>query len=144
MQTILVLSGSHLKLSDTINSQDQLATIHKHLEISANNSGVSVVCKQLNHEDDFISTMQDASVKYAGIIINADSLGDYTDALGRAITGSGLPCIEVCMSNNHASSAPQSESTIAKACWGVIGGLGDQSYLLALDALIHWLKQKHS
>ncbi|MFN2543910.1 MAG: type II 3-dehydroquinate dehydratase [Actinomycetota bacterium] len=72
---------------------------------------------------------------FEALVINPGALAHYSYALRDAIEASGLPAIEVHMSNIHAREEFRRRSVISPVCRAVISGLGAGSYHLALEAL---------
>ena len=68
-------------------------------------------------------------------MINPGALSHYSYALRDAIEASGLPAVEVHMSNIHAREEFRRHSVVSPACRAVITGLGAGGYHLALEAL---------
>jgi 3-dehydroquinate dehydratase-2 len=140
-KTFLVISGPNLNLLGTrkisIYGEGSLEDIHRGLRARAEELGVEVDCRQSNSEGAIIDSLQEATGKYDGVIINAGALAHYSYALRSAIGAMLLPCVEVFISNVHAREEFRHRSVIAPVCVGVIGGFGKKSYLLALDALAH-------
>ena len=68
------------------------------------------------------------------IVINAAAYTHTSCALRDAISATGVPTIEVHLTNVHAREDFRKTSVIAPVCRGVISGFGVQSYLLALEA----------
>jgi 3-dehydroquinate dehydratase-2 len=140
-KTFLVISGPNLNLLGTrkisIYGEGSLDDIHKGLRARAEELGVEVDGRQSNSEGAIIDSLQEATEKYDGVIINAGALAHYSYALRSAIGAMLLPCVEVFISNVHAREEFRHRSVIAPVCVGVIGGFGKKSYLLALDALAH-------
>ncbi|MDP6164501.1 MAG: type II 3-dehydroquinate dehydratase [Gammaproteobacteria bacterium] len=141
-QHFLSLSGPNLNLLGerpiSIYQHGSLDDIHLSLHDCAQELGVDVSCQQFNHEGQLIDAIQEATKNYQGIIINAGALAHYSYALRSAIGSCMLPCVEVFISNVHGREEFRHNSVIASVCLGVIGGLGKNSYLLALDALNHF------
>lgn len=140
MKKIMVISGPNLNLLGTrkvsIYGEGSLEDIHEGLRKRAAELGVEVDCFQFNSEGAIIDKLQEATGKYAGVIINAGALAHYSYALRSAIGSMLVPCVEVFISNVHAREEFRHKSVIAPVCVGVIGGFGKKSYILALEALV--------
>ena len=71
-------------------------------------------------------------------MINPGALAHYSYALRDAVEASGLPVVEVHMSNIYGREEFRRHSVIAPACRAVISGAGAGGYHLALEAL-RWI-----
>ena len=91
---------------------------------------------QSNCEGDICSRLHAAAGKYDGVIINAGAYTHYSYAIRDAISASGIPAIEVHLSNIHAREEFRHRSVLAAVCRGQICGLGKYSYLLAAEAFV--------
>lgn len=97
---------------------------------------------QSNVEGFMIDKIHEIGFDYDGIILNAGAYTHTSIALQDAIRAISAPVIEVHISNVHTREEFRHKSMISCACMGVICGFGLDSYRLALEALIHTIKQK--
>lgn len=136
---ILVLHGPNLNLLGSrepeIYGRDTLADIDARLEALAKDLGVAVEARQSNHEGELVTWIQQAGAEgFRAVIINAGAYTHTSVALRDALTASGLPAIEVHLSNIHKREEFRRTSLISEVVVGQIAGFGPQSYLLALRA----------
>jgi 3-dehydroquinate dehydratase-2 len=137
---ILVVHGPNLNLlgerEPHIYGSLTLDQINKRLEDFGGQHGVSLRCFQSNHEGALIDALHQARGWAQGIIINPGGYTHTSVALRDAISGVGLPVIEVHLSNTAAREAFRHTSLITPVCLGHITGLGWIGYRLAMEALI--------
>lgn len=140
MKTIAIVNGPNLDRlglrEPAVYGRGCLADLEKQLQAEAQRLGVQVSFFQSNHEGALI----DALARYAdsgaaGLVINPGGLTHTSVALRDAIAGSGLPAVEVHISNVHAREEFRHRSLTAGVCVGVIAGLGFAGYALALEFL---------
>ncbi len=137
---ILVINGPNLNLlgtrePDVYGRQDYAALINK-LDGFAKEKGVVIDAFQSNGEGAIIDRIHAAAGEYDGIVINPGAYTHYSIAIHDALKAVNVPAIEVHISNIAAREDFRHASVTAAACAGQISGLGFNSYLLAVQALI--------
>jgi len=140
MQKILVINGPNLNLLGTrepeIYGRQTLAEIMQALTAEAQAMGLQVESCQSNHEGELVDRVHRAAQEgVSGIIINPGGYTHTSVALRDAISGVGLPTIEIHLSNIHAREAFRQHSYIAPVAIGQICGFGAAGYSLALKAM---------
>lgn len=138
---LLVLHGPNLNLLGTREPKHYgsttLAEINLALAKRAESAGVDLESFQSNHEGALIERVHAAGqqgVSY--MIVNPAAYTHTSVALRDAIAGTGIPFIEVHLSNVHAREAFRHHSYFSDLAIGVITGLGSEGYLLALEYLL--------
>jgi 3-dehydroquinate dehydratase-2 len=142
MVNILVIHGPNLNLLGTrqpqVYGRHTLADINQHLITLAEQEGVALRPMQSNHEGALIDAIHQAREWAQGILINPGAYTHTSIALRDAVSGVGLPTVEVHLSNIHAREAFRHQSLIAPVCVGQIAGFGWRSYLLGLRAMLDY------
>lgn len=142
----LVVNGPNLnmlgKREPEIYGVETLNDIIKKTENEAKSLGVEVDFFQSNHEGEIIDKIQSAIVKYDSIIINPAAFTHYSIAVRDAVKSTGIPTIEIHISNIHLREEFRSKSVISPVCIGQISGFGSDSYILGLHAAILTCKKE--
>jgi 3-dehydroquinate dehydratase-2 len=112
-----------------------LADIEAMCAARARELGVKIDFRQDNREGILVDWLQEAGDKAAGIVLNAGAYTHTSIAIHDAIRGTGLPVIEVHLSNIFARESFRHHSFVSPVAKGMICGLGPQGYVLALEAL---------
>lgn len=140
MGKILVLNGPNLNLLGTrepeIYGSLTLEDINERLRRRAEAAGLDVECLQSNHEGVLVDAIQAAQGTMDYIILNAAAFTHYSIAIRDAIAAIDVPVIEVHLSNIHRREEFRHKSVIAPVVLGQIAGLGAESYMAALEAII--------
>lgn len=146
MLHILVLHGPNLNLlgtrEPTVYGAATLAEINDMLMGLGKELGVSVEARQSNIEGELVTWIQQAPSQFQGLVFNPAAYTHTSIALRDAITGVGLPMVEVHLSNIHRREGFRRRSYLASVSLGQISGFGPQSYSLGLRALVHALQDK--
>jgi len=101
----------------------------------AESLGVAVETFQSNFEGVFLDHLADLSGRVDGIVINAAAWTHTSVALRDALLASGLPFVEVHMSNVSAREEFRKHSYLSDVAAGVVYGFGVHSYLLGLRGI---------
>lgn len=143
MSRILVLHGPNLNLLGTrepeIYGSTTLDDINEMIAERAAEAGIETAFYQSNHEGDLVDAIQQANHKFDFIIFNAAAFTHYSIAIRDAIAAIDVPVIEVHISNIHQREEFRHTSVLASVAMGQICGLGVESYLAALEAIIYKL-----
>ena len=135
--TILVINGPNLnnlgKRDASLYGTKTLADIQKDIEAKASELGVGTKFFQSNHEGSIVDFIQESSSGAKGVIINAGALTQVGYSILDALLDSGLPFIEVHLSNIHAREKFRQESVFAGQAIGQMAGFGPSGYIYALD-----------
>jgi 3-dehydroquinate dehydratase-2 len=141
MHKILVIHGPNLnKLGQrdpVLYGTETLDELDERLIGLAVELGVSLETFQSNHEGKLIDIIQ--TTKADAIVMNPGALSHYSYALRDAVSDFAGPVVEVHLSNIHAREPFRQQSVTAGAAIGQISGLGFDSYLLGLRAVVNLL-----
>jgi len=116
-----------------------LGEINTALSTRAKELGAEVSFFQSNSEGEIVSSIQDSMSEFDGIVINPGAYTHTSVAIRDAILSSGLPVVEVHISNIYKREDFRQKSFISGVALGVISGFGVNSYMLGLSGLIDHL-----
>jgi 3-dehydroquinate dehydratase-2 len=137
---VLVVQGPNLNLLGTREPEVYGATtldeIHAELAAAAKPWGAELEFFQSNHEGALIDRIHEALSWADGIVINPGGLTHTSVSLRDALVATGLPVIEIHLSNVFAREEFRHRSLVSPIAVGVISGLGPIGYRLALEALL--------
>lgn len=138
MPRVLVLNGPNLQRLGTrepdvygVVSLDQVADAL----IATAPEDVAVEVRQADDESTLIGWLHEAADTASPVILNPAAFSHYSYALHdavRIVTGSGLPVVEVHVTNPAAREAFRHESVVSSVATGVIAGFGADGYAMAL------------
>ncbi len=143
---VLILNGPNLNLLGTrepeIYGRLTLPALEEACRAKGQALGMTVECRQSNHEGELVTWIQEARDVQDGLVINAGAYTHTSVALLDALRAADLPVIEVHLSNIFQREAFRHHSYISEAANGVICGLGKIGYFLALQALAEILESE--
>ncbi len=137
---ILVIHGPNLNLLGTrepeVYGKLTLAQIDREIAATAKALQVEVECRQSHDEGKILEWIHAASGVFAALVINPAAFTHTSVAIRDAIAATGIPTVEVHLSNIHARESFRQNSFIAPVAAGQISGFGQESYLLGLRAAV--------
>lgn len=144
VRSVLVLNGPNLNLLGTrepaVYGRATLADVEKMCRLEAARYGLDVEARQSNHEGELVDWLQEAGSAFAGgrllgVVLNAGAFTHTSVALRDAISGTGVPTVEVHVSNVHAREGFRHHSYLSAVAAGVVIGFGIDGYALAIAGL---------
>lgn len=117
-----------------------LADIEKLVQKTADYSNYSIQHYQSNHEGQLIDYLQQHAKEAAGIIINPGALTHYSFALYDALLDTGLPIVEVHLSDIKQREPWRAVSVTSAAAIKVISGKKEEGYREALIFLVEYIE----
>lgn len=137
---VLYLNGPNLNLLGTrepgVYGRLTLAEIEAQVRQRATTLGVDIDFRQTNSEAQLVDWIQSARGVWDVIVLNAAAYTHTSIAIRDAISATGIPTIEIHLSNIHAREEFRHHSMIASVCKGQIAGFGAGSYVLGLEAAV--------
>lgn len=141
---VLVINGPNLALlgkrEPDIYGTKTLDEIVVLIKDRAKELGVEVEHFQSNDEGAIVTCIGGVDGVYDGIIINPAAYTHTSVAIGDALKAVDAPCVEVHLSNIQGREDFRKNSMTASACIGQVAGFGPESYIMALDGLVGYLR----
>lgn len=141
MSRILVLNGPNLGRLGTrepdVYGALSLTDLSQQLSVEFPTAQIDV--RQTDSEPELMSWLFEAVDTHTPVVLNPAAFTHYSYALRDAaaqVTKSGVPLIEVHISNPHAREEFRHTSVISSIATGVIAGFGFDSYRLAVAQLL--------
>lgn len=142
---ILVVHGPNLNLlgerEPEVYGSMTLDDLNREILLYAYSKHVDVLFFQSNHEGEIIDYLHEKRHTARGLVINPGALTHYSIALRDAISAINIPAVEVHLSDIQKREAFRKKSVIKAVCADQIGGLGKDSYLRGLDAVLAAIKK---
>ena len=147
MKTVYVLNGPNLNLLGTrepaVYGTATLADVQLLCQQACARHGLALAFHQSNHEGVLVDWIHEAGRLHAqgelaGLIFNAAAYTHTSVALLDAVKGTGVPLVELHISNVHAREAFRHHSYLSAAARAVMCGFGVAGYTLAIDAVAQW------
>ena len=144
MKNILIIHGPNLQLLGTreihVYGKITIDEINTALHNEAKKLNTNLKIVQSNFEGEIVSVIGNASTEnISGILINPAAYTHTSVAILDAIKASGVPTVEVHLSNIYAREEFRHTSITAGAVIGQVCGFGINSYLLGLRGLAEYI-----
>ena len=140
---ILLLNGPNLNLLGSREPEIYgMATLQDHIDVAtqaAVASGFTLDAFQSNSASELVNKIHEASSKYSAIIINPGAFTHYAWSISDALNAFDGPVVEVHISNPQSRESWRHTSVVAPVAIGTIAGFGQQSYVLGVQAIAHYL-----
>lgn len=137
---ILVINGPNLNMLGIREPEIYGGETYKDLcnliENYARKKGIEVEIFQSNHEGVLVDKIQDAYLKFQGIVINPAAYTHTSVALLDALKSVGIPTVEVHISDVSKREDFRQISYVRNYCIDTVFGLGFKGYLKAIDILL--------
>ena len=146
MKSLLILHGPNLNLlgirEPEIYGPLTLDDINKNLLTYGQKNGLNIRINQSNREGELVDILQDAMGWADGVVFNPGAYTHTSIALRDAISAIMIPVVEVHLSNVFTREEFRQKSLLAAVCLGKITGFGWYSYILGINALVNFLREK--
>jgi len=134
-----VLHGVNLdqlgRRDPAVYGNENLAQLEGRVKGFATELGLEVTFWQTNHEGEYCESLHRAAERADGLILNPGAWTHYSYAIRDALEVSGLPAIEVHISDVDSRDDWRRKSVIRDLCAGRVQGKGVDGYREALELL---------
>ena len=142
---LLLINGPNLNLvgrrEPSIYGSQTLEDIQKELLALARELDVKLEFFQSNSEGEMIDCIHKSVGSIDGILINAGAYTHTSIALRDALLGVAVPYVEVHLSNIYSREEFRHKSFLSDKALGLVCGFGTNSYQLALQGIVSYLKR---
>jgi 3-dehydroquinate dehydratase II len=112
-----------------------LDRLERRIENYAREIGLQALCFQTNHEGEYVEEIHKASDYADGLLLNPGAWTHYAWSLRDAVEVSGLPAVEVHLSDVEHREPFRRISVLTDVCAAKVSGKGVEGYRDALVAL---------
>jgi 3-dehydroquinate dehydratase-2 len=144
--TVGVVHGPNLNLLGTREpqtyGQEDLERINTRVSERAAQLGVETTFYQSNIEGELVDWIQSVPGSYDGLLVNAGGYTHTSVAIRDALAAIQVPFVEVHISNVFAREPFRHHSHLSDIAVGLITGFGGDSYILALQGLVAYLRRR--
>lgn len=148
MKKILIINGPNLNFlgirekevygTENYNDVCEYIKIESYKRYNSQEKTIDITFFQSNHEGVLVDRLQKAYFdKVDGIIINPGALTHYSYSLHDAVKSTGIPTVEVHLSDIKTREEFRRNSVISSACVCQIYGKGKNGYLEAVNYLVN-------
>ena len=141
---ILLLNGPNLNLLGSREPEIYgMATLEDHIAAASQAAvaaGLTLDAFQSNSASELVNKIHDARSKYSAIMINPGAFTHYAWSISDALNAFDGPVVEVHISNPQSRESWRHTSVVAPVAIGTIAGFGQQSYVLGVQAIVHYLE----
>ena len=142
---LLLINGPNLNLvgkrEPSIYGSQTLEDIQEELINLARELDASLQFFQSNSEGEMIDCIHQSLGSVDGILINAGAYTHSSIALRDALLGVAIPYVEVHLSNIYSREEFRHKSFLTDKALGLVCGFGANSYQLALEGIVSYLKR---
>jgi len=142
---VLFVDGPNLnvlgKREPSVYGGQTLEDIRKAVSEAARKEGATVEFFQSNHEGEIVERLQKARGEADGIVINPAGYTHTSVAIRDALLYSAVPAVELHLSNPSKREEFRKVSLVEDVVAGRICGIGGYGYVLALQAILHLLRE---
>ena len=147
MNKIIILNGPNLNLLGEREKNQYGNFTLKDIEMSckkfANVNNIDLSMFQSNIEGELVEKIQNSRNEQHGLIINAGGYTHTSVAIHDSLKILKIPIIELHISNIYNREEFRHKSLISKVAKGIICGFGSNGYIMALNAMLRYLKNEN-
>lgn len=141
-----VLQGPNLNLlgrrQPKLYGQQTLAEIERRIGEQASRLGASVESFQSNVEGELVDWIQASGPEHDGLLVNAAAYTHTSIAIRDALVAIERPFVEVHLTNVFTRESFRHRSLLSDVAVGLVAGFGGDSYILALEGLVAYLRRE--